>query len=163
MNTDQIINWLNIEATRIQNYHDHKENMAWVATVLYITGAITTAFYFNTITVSTDKIIAIILLMFVSIGAVSFVNWQFRNRWKAAIKVECLIRTTAKLLKNPEKQIPEDKWEIDDDLILPAFVLESMDSTRKRRIGIGIYFFSEIISYAIMLVAAIVFIILIIG
>jgi len=146
MNTEQVINWLTSEAMRNTTYHNHKENMAWVATALYLTGSIAGGFTLN----NTNDYLAIILFILISFGAFFFVNWQFCKRWLAAAKVEALIRTIASFGQTAPKDLD---WTIDDDNKLPKFVVKNI---QLRFDGDRIY--TQIISNLVMAIGAIFFI-----
>ena len=85
-----VIDWLSNEAMLRQVYHDHKENMAWVATVLYLTAAISVGFMIRTHIASYSKALVIILFLIVTICAAGFIYWQFSKRLRAAQTVEAL-------------------------------------------------------------------------
>lgn len=147
---NSLITWLNNEIIRNQHYHNHKETMAWLATVLYLTGTITLSSKINGLS-SCDKTLAIILFILTSVGAYSFISWQFDNRWKAARKIAALIHTYTLLEANPKQTID---LTFNKDHALPEFVVKNLPDENL----LTDRAFSEFTSYGIMLLALIWFI-----
>ena len=93
MNNQEILDWISNETMRNQVYHDHKENMAWVATALYISGAFILGWQFRDINACWQKAIVIIIAVIITGLVYWFVCWQFNNRGLAASRVKKLIET----------------------------------------------------------------------
>ena len=90
---DNTISWLNNEIMRTTVYHNHKENMAWVATALYISGAITLGSYINGSCSFGDKTAVLLVALVVTTCAGAFIKWQFKKRRVAAHRVRGLIKS----------------------------------------------------------------------
>ena len=86
------IHWLTSEIHSITIYHNHKENMAWLATVLYIGGAPTSALYTSpSAPLQRWVLVVLVLILTVMIGL--FVRTQFRNRAIASDIINALMIT----------------------------------------------------------------------
>jgi hypothetical protein len=136
MDTNQIIQWLTSETNRNSDYHNHKETMAWLATALYLTGIITAGLSLNQLHGIVWKIIATIIFGIVTLITIWFINWQFKNRDIARLKVKYLIKTALKLL---EPAYPE-LWQkdFDDHWLLPNYILNKIpESDRKQMKDVG--------------------------
>lgn len=105
---DSRMSFVNSEIMRNQVYHNHKENMAWVATSLYISGALIFGWNLNDIVFCCQKAIVIIVALSITGLAFCFVCWQFNNRKIAASRVKELIDTAKKLC--PQDGNNELEW-----------------------------------------------------
>jgi len=94
MTTEKIkrndIEWLRQEIDYYGRYHDHKETMAWAATVFYIAGILSLSSYVGSLDFFDQlywKIPSAILIVSFGFLILRFIWWQFRNRWIASVKV----------------------------------------------------------------------------
>ncbi len=156
MNIQEIISWLDNKIIYNTAYHNHKESMAWVATTLYLTGSITGGLTLGSSSNICEKILTMLLFLLLSICATIFIHWQFSRRWIVAGRMEGLIRAGAELL-NKSKTIELD-WEIDEEWLLPKFITKHIPP--KRRFDESRYQ-TEFISYAVIVIGAFIFLILI--
>jgi hypothetical protein len=137
------ISFLNSEIMRNQVYHNHKENMAWVATALYVSGSFILGLQLQGIVCGWQKAIAIVIASVITGLAVYFVCWQFKNRRIAASRVKRLIEIAEDYLNNDKK---------DDELArYIKCIKEHKDDPDK----------TTVISLAVMGIAFVVFLILI--
>lgn len=150
---DNVINWINNEIMRNQVYHNHKENMAWVATAFYITGAIILGIHLNN---CDNKLIASIVALVVTGLAMWFVCWQFGKRQVAARRVKGLIKTAISLCK---KDYPNLKWYVKERYLYPIFINDNIDSEHKQKDDLWV---SKIISLSAMVTAFIIFLLILI-
>jgi hypothetical protein len=155
MNPEQVVNWINNEVMRNTVYHNHKENMAWVATALFVTGSIKIGNVLSSITKCCDRIIASVLFFGFAMCAVWFICWQFKNRFVAKRKVEGLLRTIPFLPTLEERQ-----WVINSEWLLPRFVVRNIRKESRLR---QIFHSSEWASYGVILISIIAFYIFILG
>lgn len=156
MNEDKLIDWLNSETIRNQIYHDHKENMAWVATAIYITGMIALGIQFNYIVDFNDKLIALILAVIATVSSLWFVYWQFDRRRIAHQRIKGLIQTVIHLSK---KHFDLD-WTVENEHLYPTFIQQYIKIKHRMKDD---PWQSAIISLSAMLVALTIFSVLIIG
>jgi len=82
-NVERHLTWINTEILKYNSYHDHKETMAWLATAFYVTGAITLGVLLSNFQVCVRIFIAV-GIAFAAYLFWFFVNMQFRNRWLAS-------------------------------------------------------------------------------
>lgn len=131
------------------SYHDHKETMAWVATVAFVsicsllllTSGIVTGLYknwYNLITVS-------IILTLLSGLFVCFIFWQFRRREFANNTVIASTNIITKILDNDRLKLNLKKGEYRGTL-WPKALIDEFRHVEGRRCIIG----PEIISYCIL-------------
>jgi len=90
--SDQIersIEWTLSETHKWQNYHDHKERMAWTATAFFVTGIVTVGFILTNAPI-VARILVTIGILLVGYMILIFINMQFRMRWRASDNIEGL-------------------------------------------------------------------------
>jgi len=73
------MNFINSELMRNAVYHNHKENMAWVATALYISGAFILGFNLDC-AIDWQKATTIFGAIVITLLTFLFVDWQFDKR-----------------------------------------------------------------------------------
>jgi hypothetical protein len=98
----ETLNWINNETMRNQEYHNHKENMSWVATVLYTSSAFLLGSQLKGVE-SWKLALGIIMWVVVTGLAYFFVYWQFKHRKIAAERVRSLIEIVKNELKDIDK------------------------------------------------------------
>jgi hypothetical protein len=141
------LNWLNQEHQHYENYHNHKEMMAWVATAFYTPSVITLGFVVTELTLVTAVLLTVGLTATVYLVLV-FINMQFRKRWWASDATAILVRLIVKISCNSDnpKYLPKIKslfWKLDnkdfDEHFLPLFIEKSIDKLwRKRRFWLAL-------------------------
>ena len=119
------ISWLNDETMRNTVYHNHKENMAWVATALYLTGAFTLGWHLKDIADSCEKTIASLAALSITGLAVWFVCWQFKKRRFASYRCRGLIQATVDLCKEDYKELD---WVVQNNHLYPNFISKYISS-----------------------------------
>lgn len=111
------IDFIVSEISRNQTYHNHKENMAWFATVLYVTGSLGAGWAIQ----GRDHWpwIAPTLVIWVVLTGLAawFVCWQFNNRMIAANRVTKLIMMVKECLNTGDKEGCKAKLECYFDCI----------------------------------------------
>lgn len=160
------VTWLISERTAEATYHNHKENMAWVATYLYVFAVFTVTYYVWNLE-HLQPFYTIISLLVTSCFFL-FIYTQFMRRWEAAEKIEGLTKALSGLLST-KISLDESSTKPEDvgGASYPAFVKKEIDGSKKRRrteLGKGIPFFwrldarlkTELASYLLMAVAVIV-------
>ena len=163
MNRAEMVSWLNNEVMRNQVYHNHKENMAWGATALYVTGAIALGATLGSAKVlgseGCNRLVVLILAVVASVIAVFFVQWQFNQRRKASCMVDKLMIYLTRL-HGKDHDRPEECWRVKSGEVYPDFILEMTPSGRAGRFD-DKWWQSELPSYAIMALALHAFIFLV--
>jgi len=88
-NDEKDTRWLMHEMNCYGTYHDHKENMAWLATAFYVTGIISIAFASRRIIDEhcIRQTISCVFTVVAAMLALCFICWQFRERRMAANNV----------------------------------------------------------------------------
>jgi len=94
------MSFITSELMRTQVYHNHKENMAWVATALYISGMLIIGLRLNGISLCYQKVLIIVAALAITGLAFWFVCWQFGNRKRADSRARCLIEIAKKLFED---------------------------------------------------------------
>ena len=155
MSMNNTIHWINNEIMRNTVYHNHKENMAWVATALYISGALTLGWHLKDIVNCSEKVVASLVALAVTGLAVWFVCWQFGKRNIAARRVKGLIQTAIDLCK---KDYPRLRWCVEKGYLYPIFINENIEAEQPQKDDQGT---SKTISLLAMGIAFTVFLILI--
>lgn len=129
---DRYANWISSEIEAYEVYHSHKENMAWVATALYVPGIISLGYITDGICGSrVADGVATLLLLLVTILVYLFVSMQFTMRWVAADIQAGLMLVMASLC-NSLQLPPKDKLKVENDNLWPNFIQERIDQQRKR-------------------------------
>ncbi len=134
-------------------YHQHKEQMAYAASVVYIAGA-AALMYADTDSLGSDKGLKIIFAIVVAVAAFAFVIWQLRLRQIASDVVEACERILARLANNEYFTEPSDPRTY-KGLNFPQFLVDeivSVANSRKLFRGAPI---SGLITYAIMLATSV--------
>jgi hypothetical protein len=90
------LNWLNHEHQIYENYHNHKEMMAWIATAFYAPSIITIGFVVSKVSLLADILLTAGLVIAAYIVLV-FINMQFRKRWFASDATAVLMRLIVRL------------------------------------------------------------------
>ena len=72
--------------------------MAWVATALYISGALVLGFNLECAVPWWQKVIAIVIAILITVIAVRFINWQFDKRLIAFERTKLLLKIAKKEL-----------------------------------------------------------------
>ncbi len=95
-------------------YHDHKENMAWVATAFYLGGIVylTNALHGLACHSCTWLVTFSVLILIAGGFAFAFVDWQFKRRKEAADKArDCYDQLMLMLSDFPsaDKEV-KDRW-----------------------------------------------------
>ena len=155
MNMDNVINWISNETMRNTVYHNHKENMAWVATALYISGAITLGLYINGSCSFGDKTAVLLVALVVTACAGAFIKWQFDKRRLAAYRVSGLIRAAIDLCRDGSLG-----WRLKERYRYTYFISKHICSDKP---AIEDQWKSETLSYATMGIAFNVFFFLILN
>ena len=112
-------------------YHQHKEKMAYSASVVYIAGA-AALMYADTDSLGSDKGLKITFAIVVAVAAFAFVIWQLRLRRLASDVVEACERILARLANN------EDFTKLSDprtykSLNFPHFLVDEIVSVADSR------------------------------
>jgi hypothetical protein len=91
------LHWIEQEQSVMEAYHNHKENMAWGATALYV-GMVAVAHqgraYAQTCTLSVIESLVIVIAGYL---VFLFVQMQFKMRWEAADIIDAFRATRMKL------------------------------------------------------------------
>ena len=107
---DKYLNWLDSEIKIREEYHNHKEIMAWGAMIFYLPAiCILSANAAPNFPFYWQKICLAVFLVFLSFFALLFVYMQFKMRWEAADHIQAQRRTRGILISNPEKFKELDK------------------------------------------------------
>ena len=154
---EHYVSFLINERNSEQNYHNHKENMAWVATYLYLFAIASVTYYLG---VSKDvkfmigySIVSIIatFLFFV------FIYVQFRLRWHAANVIAGLTKALSQLLNKEISLDAQNMQTIEvKGAVYPKFLKEAIDtssSVSARWYGIDMRQMTELASYSMMILA----------
>ena len=103
-------------------YHHHKENMAWVATALYVAGMIGLCSYASKATLEWyDSLIITILLLIICYISVLFVYYQLKNKAIAADMVAACSILIFQLVGS-QIEIGEEDIAIPENELFPAFL-----------------------------------------
>ena len=99
------LEWLNTEISVFEEYHNHKETMAWSATAAYLS-VIVLAYAAAPRLAHHPVFQGLFSLLLLAVACVTsmFVNMQFQMRWKAADGITALRRVKGKLLSISPKQ-----------------------------------------------------------
>jgi hypothetical protein len=108
---DDLLQWLSGESQRNTEYHNHKENMAWAATVFYIAGTISIGRFASDASRG-PKIIIFFLMFLALIVFVPFLIFQFRNRRLAAKRAQTLLEQSFALLEDPSVELTENQRKV---------------------------------------------------
>ena len=112
---DDLLQWLSGESRRNTEYHNHKENMAWVATVFYIAGTISIGRFASD--ASRGPKIIIFFLMFLAFVVFFLFLWfQFRYRRLVAKRAQTLLEHSFKLLEDPSIGLTENQRKVVTEL-----------------------------------------------
>ena len=108
---DRIRKYIDTMRQHYATYHNHKEQMAYVATALYLSGA--SALFFQKPPQNMDKLsyqcLIIPLVVFASLAAIKFVKWQLNLRAIATdIIAACDLLRLRWLLNPPVNLDPQD-------------------------------------------------------
>ena len=129
---DRYADWLNDEIGRYGGYHDHKETMAWTATAFYLPAIIGLAYGARAIGLGCPWQIALgAIFPLVAILVLSFLNMQFRMRWKAA-DVEWGLRRAMALLCARTSPLSPAELEVQEAKHWPKFVEDEIEGARNR-------------------------------
>lgn len=131
-------------------YHHHKEQMAYAATVLFLTGAAWLV-YDTTAQVSGLKVA---LALVIGGAAFTFVAWQLRQRRFGADMVEACERLLARTLSDDQSQTPLADVRIYNSLQMPHFLFDELVDIAEARKPFRGALLSELITYLTMLASA---------
>lgn len=131
-NIDRHLEWVLCEIQKYENYHNHKENMAWVATAFFVPSMITFG-YFAAQTSSLFNILASLLVAVVTTLIYFFVNMQFRMRWLAADIQLGLMHFVADVCCSPITLPPSPKFSLDKEGRFPDHVWEYVEKVQKSK------------------------------
>jgi hypothetical protein len=135
-------------------YHHHKEQMAYSATVLYLAGAAWLVFAKpDVLDLCPQKWYRIAFVTIVAIAAFAFVVWQLRQRRFAANVVEASTRILTRLGSGEAITLFDARDY--KGLLLPHFFVDELVTVAEARSGIRGAGVSELITYATMVLAAI--------
>ncbi len=112
---NDLLQWLVSEIKRSSDYHDHKENMAWVSTVFYMSGTLFLA-RLDIDLIRYGKILVFILIIVLYLLMLGFLSFQFRNRRIAAKRVQNAVDLSLKVLKDNEGALPETQRNVLSEL-----------------------------------------------
>jgi hypothetical protein len=99
---ERYIQWMTAEIQLINTYHDHKEKMAWTATVFYVPAAVILGYTAANHLGNIAKLALSVLILIACVMTTMFVNMQFRKRWIAADRETGLRRIKARLCQLEE-------------------------------------------------------------
>ena len=135
---ERYIEWMTSEIETINTYHDHKEKMAWTATVFYVPATVILGYTAAGRLDDIAKLVLSIVILVASVMTTMFVNMQFRMRWNAADIERGLKRIKGKLCQLEEISsdfnllLPESKAnEIPPQW--PIFVQQELDKCVTKR------------------------------
>jgi hypothetical protein len=128
---DRIHEYIATMRQHFATYHNHKEQMAYVATALYLTGAST--LFFQKTPQNMDKLsyqcLIIPLVVIFSIAAIKFVKWQLHLRATATdIIAACDLLRLRWLLNPPVNLDPQDFFckKYEESINMPKFLYDEM-------------------------------------
>lgn len=143
-------------------YHHHKEQMAYAATVLYLAAAAWLMFAKPDILESgPQKWYGVIFIVFIAVAALAFVFWQLRQRRFAANVVEASTRLLTRLGGGETPALVDPR--VYNGLLLPHFLVDELVAVAEARScvrGAGV---SELITYATMVATSILVVLRLIG
>lgn len=131
-------------------YHHQKEQMAYAATALFLTGA-AWLMYDSTAQVSG---LMVALALVIGVAAFAFVAWQLRQRRFAADMVEACERLLACTLSNNQSPAPLTDTRLYNGLLIPHFLVDEMVAIADARKPFRGALLSELITYLTMLASA---------
>ena len=134
-------------------HHNHKEQMAYAATVLYLTGAAVLMFT-DQIPPESAKCLKIVFIIVVFIAAFAFVAWQLRQRQIANDIVEACERILARPADGEMSPTPTDTRTY-YGLHLPHFLVDEIVTVVESRTPLCCARIPEFITYVTMLAVAI--------
>ena len=102
----ELLQWLANENQRISEYHNHKENMAWAATVFYISGTLFLGGFGNELT-RNAKVFIFFALILSFIVFVPFLIFQFSYRRLAAKRSQSLLEASFRLLEDGQSGLSD--------------------------------------------------------
>lgn len=131
-------------------YHNHKELMAYGATVLYVTGAASLVLSSGQERAAASSLPALLAIALTAVIGLLFVAWQFRNRRIAALVVEACTKLLTRSLSADEVK----KWQTDPLVYcgqtLPHFLVDEMVAVGESRRGFRNPLVPEGLTYVIM-------------
>lgn len=171
------IEWLNSQIVKDTSYHDHKETMAWVATALYLPGIIGLGNIIGTTNLICLRVVfTVIIILSCTILLRLFINMQFVQRWNAAERIQIYSEFIVRLLSGKLK-LEEDArtMVMVDDVAYPKIIADNINNRLASRCFWNAFLIllslqwrelddrwkTELSSYAIVILATIVSIILI--
>ena len=130
-------------------YHHHKEQMAYAATVLYLAAAAWLMFAKPDVLESgPQKWYRVSFIVIIAVASLAFVCWQLRQRRSAANIVEASTRLLTRLVGGETLTLvdPRDY----NSLLLPHFLVDELVAVAEARSCIRGAGVSELITYATM-------------
>lgn len=134
-------------------YHHHKEQMAYAASVLYLAGA-AALMYADMGSLGLEKTLQITFASVVFVAAFAFVVWQLRQRQLAADVVEACERLLTRLAGSKASPTSTDPRTY-NGLHLPFFLVDELVIVAESRKPFRGACISELITYVTMLAAAV--------
>jgi len=133
-------------------YHHHKEQMAYAASVLYLAGA-AVLMYSNAGDLDSQKTLKIAFAIVVFLAAFAFVAWQLRQRQVAADVVEACERLLARLACGESLSNATDARTY-YGLHLPQFLIDELVAVTESRRPLSGPRIPEIITFVTMIAVA---------
>ena len=165
MNPDTInryLKWFIAERGYQEAYHTQKENMAWVATALYVPGIVTLGYITgkqilseNTPCWITGILTFVIVILLASISC--FVWKQFDLRLDASATNKALMKLVNDFCRLPEEKIKEliNKTEVEKGNNWPEFVRVEIKNERRGARSKITWICTDVVSYVSILIATI--------
>ena len=133
-------------------YHNHKEQIAYAASVLYLAGAAVLMFM-DLKSFAPERSLKLIFAAVVFAAAFVFVAWQLRQRQLSADVVEACERLLARIAAGEPSTIPTDARTY-HGLHLPHFLVDELVIVAESRRPLHGPLVSELITYLTMLAVA---------
>lgn len=115
------LEWTISEIQKWENYHNHKETMAWTATAFYITGVVTVGFILSNAPVI-DRALVTLGVLIVGYLIWIFINMQFRMRWLSADFQKGLIQFAADLCSSSVELPDKSEFKVDQEKRFPDHI-----------------------------------------
>lgn len=131
-------------------YHHQKEQMAYAATALFLTGAAWLVYD------ATDQVsgLKVALALVIGVAAFAFVAWQLRQRRFGADMVEACERLLARTLSDNQSPAPLADVRMYNGLPMPHFLFDELVAIAEARKPFRGALLSEFITYLTMLASA---------
>ena len=135
-------------------YHHHKEQMAYAATVLYLAAAAWLMFAKpDFLECGPQKWYRVTFIVIIAVAALAFVFWQLRQRRFAANIVEASTRLLMRLVGGEPLTLVDPRFY--NGLLMPHFLVDELVAVAEMRSWIRGAGVSELITYATMVTTSV--------